>query len=168
MSKQNNSALQPTPNDPDFFPIPGEEVITVRLDTGRVVQMVIAELEMLYEAGDIPDQLTPIAARQLFPPPKEENVDREKRYFEQFGLAKHIVQKVLRSPIVVATPMKPGEITIKQLYRDEIWQIYRLTNDPAAALENFRRQQGHDVETVSGLQNVGRATESTPALAAAP
>lgn len=129
----------------EFFPIPGEETIAVTLTTGRKVEMVVAELEMLYEAGDIPDELTAIAARQLFPPAKQDDEGREKRYFEQFRLAKHVVTKVLRKPIIVATPMKAGEIAINHLYRDEIWQIYRLANDPAEALGNFRRQQEGDV-----------------------
>jgi hypothetical protein len=157
MSGMNNALPQ------EHFPIPGEEPITVELDTGRKVEMVIAELEMLYEAGDIPDELTAIAARQLFPPANENQSGREKRYWEQFKLAKHVVTKVLRNPIVVATPMKAGEIAINHLYRDEIWQIYRLANDPALALENFRRQQTGDVVAAQEGEGVRSITEPVAA-----
>lgn len=162
MSKHSNNNNNNDSNQ-EHLPIPGEEPITVTLDTGRVVEMVIAELEMLYEAGDIPDELTAIAARQLFPPANEKQEQREKRYFEQFKLAKHVVTKVLRKPIVVATPMKPGEIAINHLYRDEIWQIYRLANDPAEALKNFRRQQAGDVVAAQESEGVRPTAEPVAA-----
>lgn len=160
MSKQNGKLnVQPE----DHFPIPGEEAISVTLDTGRKIEMVVAELEMLYEAGDIPDELTAIAMRQLFPPAKQDDQGREKRYFEQFRLAKHVVTKVLRKPIIVATPMKAGEISINHLFRDEIWQIYRLANNPAEALENFRRQQEGDVAAAQESEGVRPTAEPVTA-----
>lgn len=55
-------------NVPDDFPVPLEGTITVKLETGRVVEMVIGELSMLYEMGEIPNDLTAIAVRTLFPP----------------------------------------------------------------------------------------------------
>lgn len=164
MSKQNGAATREVDqNSPDYMPIPGVDALAITLDTGRKIEMVVAELEMLYEAGDIPDELTAIAARQLFPPAKQDDKDREKRYFGQYRLAKYVVTKVLRKPIIVATPMRPGEISINYLYRDEIWQIYRLANAPAEALENFRRQQEGDVAAAQEGEGVRPTAEPVAA-----
>lgn len=132
----------------DEFPAPLEEVITVELDTGRVVDMVIAELYMLYEAGDIPDELTPVAVRALFPAGKENEAERERDYRERVRLARWVAGKVLRC-----------DVPVERLYLDEIWQIYELANKPAMAVRNFRRQQARHVATVSEVQDVEPVAE---------
>lgn len=134
--------------EPEHFPVPLTEAFTVELDTGRVVEMVIAELSMLYEAGEIPDELTPIAARQLFPPAAPNEREQQQRYRERLRLAKWVVSRVLRTPIPV-----------EQLYHDEIWQIYGLANDPARALDNFRRQQARHVAALPEVQDTGPETQ---------
>lgn len=140
------------------YPVPLEGTITVQLDTGRVVEMVIGELSMLYEMGEIPNELTAIAAKTLFPPAQEKEKDgeREKRYWERFKVAKWLVGRVLVT-----------NIDINRLYHDEIWQIYNMANSPALAMENFRRQQAQHVGDISGLENMGDSAEPTPESAAA-
>lgn len=138
---------------PGELPIPLHESITIELDTGRVVEMVVGELSMLYEVGEIPDDLTGIAARELFPPAKEEDREREKRYRERLRLAKWVVARVLRNPVVVDNPQAANEIAISHLYHDEIWDIYSLANSPARAMDNFRRQQARHVGAVSEMQD---------------
>lgn len=160
MSKQNGASILavngngngavPHLSSPNDFPIPLEGIITVRLDTGRVVDMVIGELSMLYEVGEIPDDLKPIAAKQLFPAAQEKDSDREKRYWERFRVVKWLVERVTL-----------GTLDVARLYHDEIWQIYNMANNPAAAMENFRRQQTGDVGALSGLENMGTAAEPT-------
>lgn len=147
--------------DKHFIPIPMTDAIPVTLDTGREVEIVLGDLAMLYEIGEIPDDLTPIAQRMLFAAPPKNDAGAEKRYTERFKLVKWlVVNKFLKKPVVVETPKRPGEIAANHLYRDEIWQIYNLANDPALALSTFRRQQGIDVAAVSGLQDVGEQAES--------
>lgn len=138
-------------SSPDDFPVPLEGIITVELDTGRVVEMMIGELSMLYEMGEIPSELTAIAAKSLFPPAKENDAEREKRYWERWRLAKWLVGRVLVT-----------KIDVNRLYHDEIWQIYNMANSPARAMENFRRQQAGHVGSVSSLQDVEPSAE--PAL----
>lgn len=140
----------------DDFPVPLEGAITVQLETGRVVEMVIGELSMLYEMGEIPNDLTAIAVRQLFPPAQEKESEREKRYFERWKVVKWLVQRVLVT-----------NINVNRLYHDEIWQIYNMANSPALAMENFRRQQEKRVGDLSGQQDMGDTTEPTPESAAA-
>lgn len=141
-----------TPSD---FPVPLEGTITVKLDTGRVVEMVIGELSMLYEMGEVPNELTPIAIRTLFPPAQEKESEREKRYFERWKVVKWLVSRVLVS-----------KIEVNRLYHDEIWQIYNMANSPALALENFRLQQAQHVADLSGQQDVGDTAEPTAERAA--
>lgn len=147
----NGNSLRATPAGE--LPIPLHESITVELDTGRVVEMVVGELSMLYEAGEIPDELTGIAARELFPPAKEDEREREKRYRERLRLAKWVVGRVLRNPLVVENPQAANEIAITHLYHDEIWDIYSLANSPARAMDSFRRQQARHVGVVSEVQD---------------
>lgn len=126
------------------LPIPLQEPITVELDTGREVEMVIGELSMLYELGEIPDELTEIAARELFAPRADDDAGAAKRYAERMRLVRWVVQRVL-----------VNDIPVEHLYHDEIWELYGLTNNPARALSNFRRQQARHVGTVSTLQDSG-------------
>jgi hypothetical protein len=141
------------------FPAPLEETLVVKLDTGRVVKMVVAELSMLYEAGEIPDELTPIASRALFPAGKEDEREREHSYRERLRLAKWVAGRVLRNPVVVDNPKGGNEITIGRLYHDEIWQIYGLANSPVEALRNFRRQQASHVGAAPEVQAVQPTAE---------
>lgn len=146
MANISTNGNKPQASPVEAFPAPLEEVITVELDTGRVVDMVIAELSMLYEAGDIPDELTPIAARALFPADPGSEQERERSYKERLRLAKWVAGKVLRC-----------DVPVERLYHDEVWHIYALANSPAEALRNFRRQQARHVDTAQQVQDV-RAT----------
>lgn len=137
----NGVALKPTAAGE--IPLPLHDPFLVELDTGRVVEMVVAELEMLLEADEIPNELTSIAARELYQPVTSD-ADRAKRGKERYQLAKWQAEHVLRGPT-----------KISELYSSEIWQIYNLANDPARALDNFRRQQTRHVGHLSGLQDVG-------------
>lgn len=161
----NGVLLKPTPAG--GLPIPLRDSITVELETGRVVEMVVGELSMLYEMGEVPDDLSSIAARELYPPASENPQERIKRNRERLRIAKWLVARVLRNPVVVEKPEAAHEIAIDHLYHDEIWEIWTLANSPARAMDNFRRQQARHVGAVSGLQDVGAATEPTAARAAA-
>lgn len=152
----NGNGVHAAVSDPANFPIPLEGVITVELTTGRVVQMVIGELEMLYERGEIPNELTRIAARELMTPPPTSEAEREKRYMERLRLVRWVAGRVLVAP----------QMDVAHLYHDEIWQIYDMANSPALALDNFRRQQARHVGVVPGQQDVEPTTE--PAAAGTP
>lgn len=162
----NGDALKVSPVDD--FPVPLSGSIIVELDTGRVVELVIAELSMLYELGEIPDELTTIAAKTLFAPAQDKDErEREKNYMARLRLAKWVAARSLVNPRVVEKPTKTNEITINHLYHDEIWQIYNFALSPAFALDNFRLQQARHVAVVSGLQDVGDETEQHAEGAAA-
>lgn len=148
-AKVNGNGHMPQVSPVDAFPAPLEGAITVKLDTGRVIEMVMGELSMLYEMGEIPDELTPIALKQLFPPSKEDEREREKRFWERFKLAKWLAARVVVSP----------QMDVARFYHDEIWQIYNLANSPAAALDNFRRQQALHVATLYQVQDARPTAE---------
>ena len=145
----NGNGIGPHISDPNDFPIPLEGIITVELTTGRVVEMVIGELEMLYELGEIPNELTRIAARELTVPTPTNDSEREKRFADRLKLVKWVVGRVLVSP----------KIDTARLYNDEVWQIYNMANSPALALDNFRRQQARHVGVVRPVQDVGTSAE---------
>jgi len=144
----NGVLLKPTPAGE--IPLPLHDTFTVELGTGRVVEMVVAELDMLQDNGEIPNELAAIVARELYPPAANDAA-RAKHAAERYRLAKWLVEHVLRGPT-----------EFSELYSAEIWEIYNLANDPARALDNFRRQQTRHVGLVSGLQDVGGQAE--PAL----
>ena len=161
----NGDILRPTPAD--ALPIPLRDPVTVELATGRVVEMVVGELEMLYELGEIPDDLTRVAVRELFPPANPDERERGERLRERLRLIKWVVRRVLVHPRVVDEPQGPDEIAIDYLYNDEVWEIYRLANSPARALASFRRQQARRVGPVSRQQDVGATAEPEAAGVAA-
>lgn len=149
--RRGGSGALPQVSDPADFPVPLQGEITVELSSGRVVTMVIAELEMLYEMGEIPNDLARIAARELVVPVSSNESEREKRFMERLRLVKWVAGRVLVEP----------KIEIDRLYRTELWEIYEMANSPARALENFRVQQARHVGAVSGLQDVGAEAEPT-------
>lgn len=124
----NGNGYKPQISPEDEFPQPLEESIFVELSTGRVVEMVIGELSMYFEIGEIPDELKGIAAKILFTAGKDDLKEVEKRYFERLKLARWTVGKVLRN----------NQVAPERFFHDEIWEVYNLANDPARALENFR------------------------------
>lgn len=134
----NGNGYKPQISREDEFPMPMEESFFVELSTGRVVEMVIGELSMFYELGEIPDELKGVAAKILFSAGKDDLKEIEKRYFERLKLARWTVGKVLRNNVV----------PVERFYHDEIWEIYNLANDPARALENFRLFQERHVGTL--------------------
>lgn len=154
-SNGNGAAPQSSPLE--AFPAPLEETIFVKLGTGRVVEMVIGELSMFYELGQIPDELKAVAAKVLFAAAKDNPLEIEKRYFERLKLAKWTAAQVLRN----------NDTPISRFYHDEIWEIYNLANDPARALDTFRRFQASHVGVVHELQDVGASAEPAHAPAAA-
>jgi hypothetical protein len=150
ISAASNGYDAPVPvSDPDDFPLPIDGEITVELSTGRVIRMVIGELEMFYAAGEIPDELTRIAARELTVPEPDDDKERERRYRERLRLRDWLVGRVLVAP----------KLDVDALYQNERWQIYNMANSPALALENFRRQQARHVGVVSAVQDVETATK---------
>lgn len=149
MIATNGNGYKPQISPQDEFPQPLEESIFVELSTGRVVEMVIGELSMFYELGEIPDELKGIAAKILFSAGKDDLKEVEKRYFERLKLARWTVGKVLRN----------SQVASERFFHDEIWEIYNLANDPARALENFRFFQAKHVESVSQVQDDGAVTE---------
>lgn len=157
MVASNGNGSNPTVSPLDEFPAPLEESIFVELGTGRVVEMVIGELSMFYELGEIPDELKGIAAKVLFTTAKDDAKEVEKRYFERLKLAKWTVGKVLRNNVV----------PIARFYHEEVWQIYNLANDPALAMETFRLFQESHVGLGDERGDVGSTTEPIAESAAA-
>lgn len=144
----NGETLRPTPASE--MPVPLEGVITVQLETGRVVEMVIGELSMFYELGEIPDELTHLVARELIEGATETLQERMKRRSERFQIAKWLAGEVLRR---AATRQGKPDPALK-LYHEEIWEIYNLANSPKDALDNFRRQQAQRVVDLHGQQGM--------------
>jgi hypothetical protein len=151
--KPNSNSDMPRISNPADFPSPGEP-ITVELSTGRVIEMVIGELEMFYERGDVPDDLTAIAARSLvYVEEAEEPIKvRAQRGIDAYRLAVWLATQVVK---------RGGPVG--NFYRSEIWDVWKLANTPALALANFRRQQARHVEIASSLRDVPADAEPTPA-----
>lgn len=145
----NGNGSRPQLSAEGEFPMPLEESIFVELSTGRVVEMVIGELSMFYELGEIPDELKGIAAKILFATVKDDIKEIEKRYFDRLKLARWTVGKVLRNNVV----------PLNRFFHEEIFEIYNMGNDPARAMENFRLFQESHVGLVHELQDVGGQTE---------
>lgn len=126
---------------------PGVVLSGLELSTGRKVDLALGELEQFYLQGEIPNDLLPIAARELF----EENPDPKKRehhYRERFKLARWLASENLRN-----------QTSVTELFAQEIWELWRYGNSPALALRNFRAQQEFRVGTVPGQQALGTEAE---------
>ena len=143
-----NGVLPPVsnPNDFDF-----DKPMLVSLTTGRVVEMVLGEVEMFLERGEIPNELIGIATRQLLPiPAKETDEQAAKRIMERLQFAEWTATMVV----------KRGGPT-ERFAKGEIWEVYNLANNPAMLLANFRHQQAVHVDLLAQQQDAELVAEPT-------
>ena len=151
LKPQSNGVL-PHISSPDDFPLPTEPIV-VRLTTGRVLEIVIGEIELFYERGEIPDDLTAIAARELIGPDANETPKQAAdRVIKRLTLARWLAGEVIR---------KGGPASA--LFVNEIWEVWNLSNSPALALANFRRQQAEHVSALAEMHELRTIAEPTPA-----
>ncbi len=148
--KPGNNGDLPHISNPSEYPSPDEPII-VRLTTGRIIEMVIGEVETFLERGEIPNELIGIAARELLPPPKDETEEHAaKRIADRYRLAKWTTRTVVRR----------GGPT-ERFFAGENWEVYNLANSPAMALANFRLQQAIHVDMLAQQQDIGLVAEPT-------
>lgn len=143
----------PQVSAPDDFDY--DKPMLVRLTTGRVIEMVLGEIEMFLQHGEIPNELIGIATRQLLPSPDKETDEQA---------AKRIMERLQMAEWTAAQVVKRGG-PIERFAKAEIWEVYNLANNPAMLLANFRLQQRINVDLLAQQQAIGLVAE--PATASA-
>lgn len=143
-----------------------EEGVPQLLLSGIVVRMRSVTPDMLLKTGRIPDVLTPLVMKMLFPPKEEDNYrfpdevdnfvftqrDEQAETLEMIRSVDYVVKAALVYPRVVDKPTQEDEIAVEDLeLRDRFW-IFRLALMPAEVLSTFRLQPQGDVEAVADEQ----------------
>lgn len=122
-----------------------EEGFVVDLSTGCTVKVRPVAIDRLILAGQIPDYLTALAAKQLWGKiTREELTDLElaKQYADLVNL---IVPLAVASPRIVENPQADDEISIDDLDFRERTTIYTLAVGPVELLRRFRDRQTPNV-----------------------
>ena len=132
-----------------------EEGEIVPLSSGRVVKLRPVALDQLISDGELPDILTPVAAKTLWA-----NTDTEALLADQTDLAKHyfdlvnrIVKMVLLYPQIVDADPTDDQCLLYDLSLSERVEVFNMAQQPADLLKKFREQQEANLESLSDSED---------------
>lgn len=121
----------------------------VMLPSGNVIKMRAVPLDQLIITGQLPDLLTPIAAKSLWTTTDEKEIgntlDLAKGYIE---LVNRIVPMAVVAPKIVDRPAADDEIELLDLDFGDRVAIFQLATQPAGVLAEFRREQAAKLAAV--------------------
>lgn len=136
---------------------------TVTLPSGNSATLQSIALERLIEKGDIPDYLTPVAAKSLWvetePDSIASNDDLSKKFIE---LINYIVPLAMVVPAVVSNPDEGREeITIDDIDFMDKLAIFNLAIQPSSVLRSFRDQQAERMASIRDGEDDELASEQS-------
>jgi hypothetical protein len=136
------------------------EGVVVELPSGYKVRLRPVAIDGLMAGGEIPDLLTPIAARSLWTVTGPEEIAARAELAAGFiGLVRAIVPAALVEPRIAPDDRPDGELGDDEIKLDDLdfsdkLAIFQLATQPAAVLRSFRERQAagmaavHDGESV--------------------
>lgn len=152
-----------TPTSAAEWRKPREEGYLVTLPSGNVARLRPVALDMLVVAGQIPDILTPMAARALWGVEEEDGKEGDKtledavEYIEFVNL---IAKAAMLEPrICDGEKASEGCITLEDLEFDDRVAIQRVALLPASQMRRFRDRQAANVEAIPDGESDQPATE---------
>lgn len=167
MAKRSN-APQVAPDKPTPAAVwrkPRLEGYVVTLPSGNRVRLRPVALDLLILGGDLPDLLTPIAARSLWTETDVAAIADQVELAQGFAeLVNRVVPLAVLEPEIV-TDVPSGyqfgddEIALDDIDFGDKLAIFQLATQPAAVLRSFREQQAAGVAALSDGQDGEPATE---------
>lgn len=124
--------------------------LEITLETGREVTMVLIEMTRFMERGEIPNELRAIAARTFYLEERKTPEEKMKDFLDRVRFGKWMTRQVVKSPA-----------NTDDFFDDEYLEVARLANNPAMALETFRKQQAKRLGLGDGVREVGADTKPT-------
>lgn len=155
-------AKGPTPTPAKVWRQPREEGYVVTLPSGNIARLRPVALDVLILSGEIPDLLSPIAAKMLW---EETDVAEIANAAElATGTAKlinHVCRAAMMEPVVAAVGEEPkdGEIALEDIDFQDKSIIFQLAIQPAEVLRKFRDRQAAGVDAVSDGDENGAEAE---------
>ena len=140
-----------------------QEGYTITLPSGNVATLRPVPLDKLIQKGEIPDYLTPVAARSLWIESESDKIaedgDLNKKFIE---LINYIVPLAVIIPAIVENPEDgKEEITIDDVdFMDKV-AIFNLAIQPSSVLRSFRDQQEERMASVRDGEDDELETEQS-------
>lgn len=152
---------KPTPTPAAEWRKPREEGYLITLLSGNVARLRPVALDVLILSGEIPDLLSPLAAKLLF---EEVEIDQIRDASELAAgtarLFNHVCQAAFLEPRIVDEVTDPDtEITLEDISFADKSLVFQLAIQPAEVLRNFRDQQAANVDAVSDGDENGAEAE---------
>lgn len=129
---------------------PREEGYVVELPSGNCARLRPVSLDVLIMQGQLPDLLTPIAAKMLWADTQTDAIadqlELAKGYTE---LVHYTVKASVLEPKIVDVPQADDEVSLEDIDFADKTAIFQLATQPSEVLRRFRRKQAGDVEPLS-------------------
>lgn len=154
---------------------PREEGYVVTLPSGNVARLRPVALDALVTAGEIPDTLTPLAARMMWQTGSSDEADEPEQEDQSFERGKQsieftnlIVRSAMIEPRICEEDCEVCEedcevcddcILIEDIDFDDRIAIQRLVLRSAEAMRRFRDKQAANVEAVPDSEDTQPETE---------
>lgn len=139
-----------------------EEGLPQRLLSGIEVKMRPVQPDKLLASGTVPDILTPLVLRMIFPPPEAEREfpDEINNFLvKQRDKAAETVDFVKAVNAVCEAALVDPSVVPYLSLADRMW-IFKLAFLPAEVLSRFRLEPSRNVEVVPDQQDDVQPTES--------
>lgn len=139
---------------------PREEGELITLPSGNTARLRPVALDVLITSGELPDLLTPIAAKTLW---TEVDIDSIAEVAETAAAAAELVGLVCRAsflePHIVEEPTEDDEISLNDIDFTDKLAVFQIATQPVEVMRKFREEQERNVAAVSNGENNGDAAE---------
>ena len=130
------------------------EGVELQLLSGEWVRIRSVPIDQLIATGELPDILTPLAAKVLWDSTEAQKLGQDVELAKQYvELCNKVVTLALVEPKVVDNPQKDGEVGIWQIPLAERSELLTYAMQPAQVLANFRTEQARVLATLSNGQD---------------
>lgn len=129
-----------------------EGIVVVLSVTGLRVRMCTVDIAQMLVLGEIPDFLSPIAAKTLWIEQSEDVLGNDSELAKQvMKLIDYVVPLALIEPKVVvgrAPDREANEIALREIPFADRYTIFSLAIQPTEVLRQFRNKQAENLETL--------------------
>ena len=137
-----------------------EEGEAVALPSGNVARIRPVALDVLLTSGNLPDLLSPIAAKTLWTEVDTDQIaDMAETAIGMAELVNIVCQASFVEPRIVDEATADDEITLEDIDFLDKTSVFQLATQPAEVLRRFRQQQEGNVDPVLDGQNDSDAAE---------
>lgn len=134
---------------------------TITLPSGNVATIRPLLLDRLIAQEQIPDVLTPWAARALWAVSDVQSIAEQVETARGFAdLVGWVVKAAMVDPKVVDDPQADDEISLDDIHFRDKFKVFDLATEPAAWLKSFRDQQTQRLEALQHRNQDGQPAQS--------